>query len=120
MSTMWIKHLDMTVIGDEDLVNGLRLAGVSRYYMIKQGEHDAREDVREALSELIDEPNVGVIVILEDYVKYVEDLLAQVRKGGKMTPVIIEVPSKFGTKYRDITEYYKTFIRKSIGFEVEI
>jgi len=113
------KHLDIAAIGDEDLVSGLRLAGVSRYFMIK-GNHDTGEDVRKALSELIDEPNIGVVVILEDYVEYVKDLVAHVRERRKVTPVIIEAPSKFGTKYKDIVGYYKTFIKASIGFEVEI
>ena len=113
------KHLEMAAIGDEDLVNGLRLAGVSRYYMIK-GNRDAREDARKVLTELIDAPDVGIVIIQEDYIEYVEDLVAQVRKGRRMTPVIIEVPSKFGTKHRDVKEYYKAFIRESIGFEVEI
>jgi len=119
MSMMPIKHLEIAAIGDEDLVSGLRLAGVSRYYMIK-GEHNAREDVRKALTELINKPNVGIVVIQEDYTEYVEDLVTQVRKGRGMTPVIIEVPSKFGTKYRNVREHYKTFIKESIGFDVEI
>lgn len=113
------KHLDIAAIGDEDMVSGLRLAGVSRYFMIK-GNHDTGEDVRKALSELIDEPNIGVVVILEDYVEYVKDLVAHVRERRKVTPVIIEAPSKFGTKYKDVVGYYKTFIKASIGFEVEI
>ncbi|HUV46365.1 MAG TPA: V-type ATP synthase subunit F [Dehalococcoidia bacterium] len=113
------KHLDIAAIGDEDMVSGLRLAGVSRYFMIK-GNHDTGEDVRKALSELIDEPNIGVVVILEDYVEYVKDLVAHIRERRKVTPVIIEAPSKFGTKYKDIVGYYKTFIKASIGFEVEI
>ena len=114
-----VKHLDIAVIGDEDLVSGLRLAGIGRYFMIK-GNHDTGEDVRKALSELIDEPNIGVVVILEDYVEYVNDLVAHVREGRKITPVIIEAPSKFGTKYKDVVGYYKTFIKAAIGFEVEI
>ena len=116
---MPIKHLDIAVIGDEELVNALRLAGSSRYYMIK-GDHDVRENVRKALTELLTEPDVGIVMMLEDYVQYVEDLVAQARKGRKMTPVIIEVPSKFGTKYPDVREYYRASIRASIGFEVEI
>jgi len=113
------KHLDIAAIGDEDMVSGLRLAGISRYLMIK-GNHDVSEDVRKALSELIDEPNIGVVVILEDYVEYVRDLVAHVREGRKVNPVIIEAPSKFGTKYKDIVGYYKALIKASIGFEVEI
>jgi len=69
---------------------------------------------------LIDDPNVGTVLILEDYIQYAEDLVVQVRKGKRMVPIIIEVPSKFGTKYRDIREYYKAFVRESIGFDIEI
>jgi len=116
---MSIKHLDIAVIGDEELVNSLRLAGISKYYTIK-GNHDAREDVRKALTEMLTKPDVGIVIILEDYAQYVEDLMTQVRKQKGTPPVIVEVPSKFGTKYPDTREYYKALIRESIGFEVEI
>jgi len=116
---MSIKHLDIAVIGDEELVNALRLAGISRYYTIK-GNHDVRDNVRKALIELIAEPDVGIVIILEDYAEYVEDLVTQVKKGKGTTPVIVQVPSKFGTKHPDIREYYRALIRESIGFEVEI
>ena len=114
-----IKHLTIAVIGDEDLVNGLRLAGVSRYHVIKD-DHEAREDVRQALTELIGEPEIGIIAIQEDYTKYVEDLMAQVQEERSLTPVIIEVPSKYGTKHEDVTQYYKAYIRKFIGFDIDI
>ena len=114
-----IKHLGIAVIGDEDLVSALRLAGVSRYHIIK-GNHEAKEDVRKALTELIGEAEVGIIAIQEDYAQYVEDLMTQVKEGKSLTPVIIEVPSKYGTKYEDVTEYYKVYIRKFIGFDIEI
>ena len=99
-----IKHLSVAVIGDEDLVSALRLAGVSRYHIVK-GNHEVGEDVRKALTELIGEAEVGIIAIQEDYTKYVEDLMTQVKEGKSLTPVIIEVPSKYGTKYEDVTEY---------------
>ncbi len=114
-----IKHLHIAVIGDEDLVNGLRLAGVSRYYVIKDS-HNTGEDVRKVLSSLIDEPDIGIVGIQEDYVKYGEDLIARIEREKKATPVIIELPSKYGTKYRDVTRYYREYIRKFIGFDVEI
>ena len=114
-----IKHLNIAVIGDEDLVSGLRLAGVSRYHIIK-GDNEAEGDVRRALTELIGEPEIGIIAIQEDYTKYVKDLIIQVQEGAKLTPVIIEVPPKYGTKYEDVTQYYKAYIRKFIGFDIEI
>ena len=116
---MPIQQLDIAVIGDEELVNALRLAGVSKHYTIK-GNHDIRDNVRKALTELLARPDVGIAIILEDYVEYVEDLVAQVKKGKGTIPVMVEVPSKFGTKYPDIRKYYRALIRESIGFEVEI
>jgi vacuolar-type H+-ATPase subunit F/Vma7 len=116
---MPIQQLDIAVIGDEELVNALRLAGISKHYTIN-GDHDVRDNVRKALTELLAEPDVGLVIILEDYAEYVEDLVAQVKKGKRTTPVIVQVPSKFGTKHPDIREYYRALIRESIGFDVEI
>jgi vacuolar-type H+-ATPase subunit F/Vma7 len=116
---MSVKHLDIAVIGDDELVNALRLAGISKHYTIKD-DHDVRDNTRKALTELLAESSIGIAIILEDYIQYVEDLVTQVRKEKGTTPVIVEVPSKFGTKYPDIKEYYKALIRESIGFEIEI
>jgi vacuolar-type H+-ATPase subunit F/Vma7 len=114
-----IRKLNIAVIGDEDLVSALRLAGVNRYHVVK-GNQEAREDVRQALSELIVEPEVGVIVMQEDCTQYVEDLMAQILEEKRLTPVIVEVPSKYGTKYGDVSAYYRAYIRKFVGFDVEI
>lgn len=114
-----LKQLDVAVVGDEELVNALRLAGGNRYYVIKD-DPDARENVRSALTELLADRDVGIVMLLEDYVEHAEDLLTRARKGRAITPVIIEVPSKFGTKYPDVRDYYRASIRESVGFEVEI
>jgi len=114
---MKIKQLDIAVIGDEDLVNGLRLAGVHHYCKI---EDDTGEEVRRALIEFMDEPDIGIIVILEDYMKYIEGLIAQAREKKVSPPLVIEVPSKYGTRYDDVAKYYKAYIRKFIGFNIEI
>jgi vacuolar-type H+-ATPase subunit F/Vma7 len=116
---MSIESMDMAVIGDEELVNALRLAGISKYYTMKD-DRNVRENVRKALTELLAEPDVGIVIILEDYAQYVEDLVTQVRKKKGTTPVIVEAPSKFGTKNPDTRKYYRGLIRESIGFEVEI
>lgn len=111
--------MDIGVIGDEELVNALRLAGVSKHYMLDEG-HDLADNVRKALTELLAEPDVGVVIILENYAQYVPDLVNQVRKKKGVTPVIVEVPSKSGTMYPNVRDYYRTRIRESIGFEIEL
>ena len=114
---MQIRQLEIAVIGDEDLVSGLRLAGVRRYRVVSG---DDKEEVRQAITEFIDEPSIGIIVIPEDYVKYVEDLVAEANEKKASPPVVIEVPSKYGTRYKDVTQYYKAYIRKFIGFDIEL
>jgi len=116
---MPIRHMDIAVVADEDLVNMMMLAGVSKYHIVGQGPGRG-EDVRKVLGELLEEPDVGIIVIPEDYVEYVADLLAVVRGGKRMTPVIIEVPSRYEATYRDAREYYQATIRKFIGFDIEV
>jgi len=112
-----IRQLEIAAVGDEDLVSGLRLAGVRRYRIVTEGD---KEEVRQALTELLDEPSVGIIVILEDYMRYVVDWVAQAQERKTSPPVVIEVPSKYGTRYKDVTQYYKAYIRKFIGFDIEV
>jgi vacuolar-type H+-ATPase subunit F/Vma7 len=116
---MPIRQLDIAVIGDEELVNALRLTGIRKHYMMKD-THDTAQNVRKALTELLAEPDVGIVIILEDYTQYVEDIVSEVRKKKGASAVIVEVPSKFGTKHPDTREYYRALIRESIGFEIEI
>ena len=112
-------HLTIATIGDEDLVNGIRLAGISRCYLI-EGDRNIRADVRRSLTELVSDPEIGIIVIQEEYAEFAEDMISSARGEKTMTPVIIEVPSKYGTKFEDIRAFYKAYIKRFIGFDVEI
>ncbi|MCL0076846.1 V-type ATP synthase subunit F [Dehalococcoidia bacterium] len=114
-----LQHLTIAVVGDEDLVNGMRLVGISRYCLI-EGNNDVRTDVRRGLTELVRDPEIGVIIILEEYTEHADDLIAGVRGEKSMTPVIVEVPSKYGTKHEDIGALYRAYIKHFIGFEMEI
>ena len=113
-------RLGIAVIGDEDLINGMRLAGISKYYIVKEIDQNIAENVRDALSKLIAEPEVGVIIILEEYKSYISDFMSNRKREKKTIPLIIDVPSKFGTKYGDITRYYEKVIKQSIGFDVRL
>lgn len=113
-------QLGIAAIGDEDLVNGMRLAGISKYYIIEEIDQNIAENVREALSKLIAEPEIGIIIILEDYMSYISDFMSHRKREKKTIPIIIDVPSKSGTKYKDITRYYEQVIKQSIGFDVRL
>ena len=116
---MPVRHLDIAVVADEDLVSLLRLAGVSRYQIVRDGPGRG-EDIRKSLTALLQEPDVGIVVIPEEYREDAADLLAAVRQRKRITPVIIEVPSRYDAAYRDAWEYYRASIRKFIGFDIEV
>ena len=114
------RQLGIAVIGDEDLVNGMRLAGINKYRIIEEKDQNKAENVRESFSTFFTEPEIGIIIILEDYMGYISDFISHYKREKKTTPIIVDVPSKFGTKYEDITRYYEQVIKKSIGFDVRL
>ena len=114
-----MNNFSIAVIGDEDLVNNLRLAGVTKYYVIPNNKPPL-EDVRKILYDLINEPGMGIIAIQEEYTSYVKDMIIEVKESKMLTPLVIEVPSKFGTLYENVSEYYKSYVREFTGFNVEI
>jgi vacuolar-type H+-ATPase subunit F/Vma7 len=115
-----MNKMSIAVIGDQDTVNGLRLAGVGLFKSIIEGDRDISEDVRKALKGFITRSEIGIVTIQEDYLKYVEDMIEDLRQRGKITPVIIGIPSKNTPPDQDVTEHYKTYIREFIGFDVKL
>ena len=78
-----------------------------------------REEVRKVLSNLINDATVGVIALEEDFMPFAEAAINQLRTEKRLTPVIIGVPSKLGAR-ADTIEQYKAFIRRFVGFEIQI
>lgn len=115
---MPVKQLNVAVIGDEDLVSGMRLAGVS-VYTIVEGERDTRETVRNALAEFMGR-DVGVIAVQEDFMPYIQDIIKKMRDEKRLFPAIVEVPSKRGTKVESVIASYRSYIRKFVGFDIQI
>jgi vacuolar-type H+-ATPase subunit F/Vma7 len=120
MSTL-LNTSELAVIGDDVLVNGLRLAGIKRCYTVSAlQECDIGEEVRKIIGRLLDAQTVSIIVILDKYVHYAPELLDGIRQCKRLTPVIIEIPAIREIDYNAVKEHYKQYVRKYIGFEMEI
>jgi vacuolar-type H+-ATPase subunit F/Vma7 len=113
-----LKQLSIVVIGDEDLVAGMRLGGIGKYFTVKN-DQTAREEVRKILANLIEDASVGVIVLQEDFMSFAQTVIERLRTEKRLTPVFIGVPSKEGAR-GDTIEQYKSFIRKFVGFEIQL
>jgi vacuolar-type H+-ATPase subunit F/Vma7 len=113
------SYLSIAVVGDQDLVNGLRMGGLNRYHIVSSTAN-VRDEVRNEVSKFMTNPEIGVIVILEDYADYIADFIKRLRDEKKVTPVVVAVPSKMGAKYADVRAYYKGYIKDFIGFDLQI
>jgi len=119
MSPTTIRNMEIAVIGDLELVSALRLAGLRKTYAI-QSERHAAEEIRKALSECMADPEIGVVVMLEEFAELAGEAVSQYRQGKSVLPVIVEVPSKRGTRHPDVVAYYKKFSREYLGFDIEL
>jgi vacuolar-type H+-ATPase subunit F/Vma7 len=113
------KRLGLAVIGGEDLVNGMRLAGITRWRVVKD-ERQAGAEIREALRALVEDPGVAIIVIQEEHAAVVAGELAHLREARRYVPVVLPVPSQRGTRQVDARQYYREYLRKFIGFDIEV
>ncbi|MFH0847370.1 MAG: V-type ATP synthase subunit F [Chloroflexota bacterium] len=115
---MPVRELGIAMIGDEDLVAGMRLAGVSNSLVVAQ-EGEVRDVVRKALQAYLGEA-VGIIIIQENYMTYVDDMVRRLKDEKKVFPLIVEVPSKHGVDYKEVIERDKAFIRRFVGFDIQV
>jgi vacuolar-type H+-ATPase subunit F/Vma7 len=109
----------IAVVGDADLVMLMRLAGIGTYHAIEKTE-TIENDIRQVMQDLIDDTGVSIIAIQADFAGYVRDMIDRVSRDKRLTPVIIEVPSKMGESGENAAAYYRSFVRKFVGFDIEI
>lgn len=119
MNKSSVRNLEVAVIGDQELVSMLRLAGIRKTRAIL-GERNTAEEVRSTLQEYVSDPDVGVVILLEEFADIAGDMVARIRQSKSVLPVVVEVPSKHGTKHPDVVGYYKRFTREFLGFDIEI
>jgi vacuolar-type H+-ATPase subunit F/Vma7 len=112
------KRLALAVIGGEDLVNGMRLAGVTRCRLVPD-ERQA-EEIREALASFASDAGIAIIVIQEEHAAAVAAELAVLREARRHVPVVLPVASRTAARQLDARQYYREYIRKFIGFDIEV
>lgn len=78
--------MKMAVLGDEEMVWGMMLAGI-RNARITKGP----DDTREALNEWLKSPEIGVILLAGYAADQVRPFLSAVRKSKRLYPLIIEI-----------------------------
>jgi vacuolar-type H+-ATPase subunit F/Vma7 len=112
------RRLGLAVIGGVDLVNGMRLAGITRLRVVPDESQTA--EIREAIALFAEDPSVAIIVIQDEHAAAAAAELERLRESRRHVPVMLPVPSRRGTRQGDAHVYYREVLRKFIGFDIEV
>lgn len=99
----------MYVIGDEDTVDGFRVAGVEG--TVVTSEEEAREALHNA-----EERKEGIVIIPSRVAGWMQEEIDRIRYGAEK-PLIVEIPGPEGAE--DKTSSLFRLIRETVGIKFE-
>jgi len=101
--------MKMAVIGDEDTVALFTFAGVGRGVV-------AGGEVAAQLDELVEDPDIGVIIITERIADTLLDKITKIKLQREL-PIIVEIPDKRGRE-EEREDSLDALIRRAVGVEI--
>jgi len=104
--------LRVSVIADRDTVSGFALTGIKDLYAV-----DNREEAKESLAEVMQNPDIGVIIITERYAHSLEDDIKRHREEKPLYPLIIEIQDKKGPMKKE--DPIRALIKRAVGLDIE-
>ena len=102
--------MKIAVIGDEDTAALFAFAGASDTVVVT-------DDIEQRFDELVDTPEVGVIIITEHVADQLMKKITKIKLQREL-PVIIEIPDKQGP-ISDRENSLDTLIRRAVGIGVD-
>lgn len=114
------RDLSIAIIGTKDQTGLMRLAGIQKYAVFENDDRNLQEKVRKTLKEFSNDPSIGIIMVPDNWMAYVADIAASIRKSKTIKAIVVEFPFRFDTAKQDVRGYYKLYTRNLIGFNVEI
>ena len=88
---------------------GMRLAGIEGTVVHEE------EEVRQALTKAVDDPNIAIILMTEKLVKLCDCLVYDLKLNRKR-PLIVEIPDRHATS--KITTAISRYVQEAIGIKI--
>lgn len=102
--------MKMFLISDNvDTQTGMRLAGVESVVV-----HE-RQEFQEALEQVVEDPEVGIILITEGFGRKFPDIISDKKVELKDT-LIVEIPDRHGTGRRP--DFITAYVNEAIGLKL--
>ncbi|UCF08251.1 MAG: V-type ATP synthase subunit F [Thermoplasmata archaeon] len=104
--------MKVSVIGDRDTVMGFGLTGIKDLYAAGD-----REAAINALDEVMQNPDMGVVIITERYAHSLEDEIRKWREEKPLYPLIVEIEDKKGPVTRE--DPIRLLIKRAVGLDMK-
>lgn len=104
--------MKVSVIADRETVNGFALTGIKDLYAV-----DNREEAKNALADVMQDPDMGVVIITERYALYLHDDIRRWREEKPLYPLIVEVQDKKGKIERE--DPIRMLIKRAVGLDIK-
>ncbi len=101
-------------ITDPLTANGLKLAGMGEVHEVENPKEAER-----VFQDLIKKEEIGIIVLTEQLAQEMDEkVLERKKEKEKITPIVIEIPSKEGT-VPERREIIDKLVKRAVGIKVE-
>jgi vacuolar-type H+-ATPase subunit F/Vma7 len=87
--------MKVAVVGDVDITTGFGLIGVHTRFIAEK-----KDEVEKALSECLEDPEVGVVIMPGPLAGMVRDSITSIQTS-RVYPLIVEIPAKAGPTGED-------------------
>lgn len=104
--------MKVSVIADRETVNGFALTGIKDLYAV-----DNREEAKKALADVMQDSDMGVVIITERYALYLHDDIRRWREEKPLYPLIVEVQDKKGRIERE--DPIRMLIKRAVGLDIK-
>ncbi len=101
----------ISVLGDKDTVLGFSLTGIKDLYHVEDSEK-----ARDVLKKIINEPEIGVIILSEKFAVELRDDIKRMREQKPLYPILIEIPDKKGSIPKE--DPIRLLIKRAVGLDV--
>lgn len=104
--------MKVSVIGDRDTVTGFALTGIKDLYAVSDNE-----EAKSALAELMQNPEIGVIIITERFSQTLQTDIRRWREEKPLYPLIVEIQDKKGKIERE--DPIRLLIKRAVGLDIK-
>lgn len=104
--------MKIAVIADKDTALGFALTGIKDLYTV-----DNREEAKSALASVMQNSDIGVVIITERYAHSLRSDIERWREERPLYPLLVEVSDKKGKMTKE--DPIRLLIKRAVGLDIK-